>query len=73
MGVRVQVVQLGGTDLTSSAGKMLLAMLVAFAEIERDLIVERRMRASLVPKLQERNSVGLPKPHQLTGNRYGSG
>ena len=41
MGVRVHVVQLGGTDLTSSAGKMLLAMLAAFAEMERDLIVER--------------------------------
>jgi putative DNA-invertase from lambdoid prophage Rac len=41
LGVRVHVVQLGGTDLTSSAGKMLLAMLAAFAEMERDLIVER--------------------------------
>jgi putative DNA-invertase from lambdoid prophage Rac len=41
MGVRVHVVQLGGTDLTSAAGKMLLAMLAAFAEMERDLIVER--------------------------------
>lgn len=41
LGVRVHVVQLGGTDLTSSAGKMLLAMLSAFAEMERDLIVER--------------------------------
>ena len=41
MNVGVRVVQLGGTDLTSSAGKMLLAMLAAFAEMERDLIVER--------------------------------
>jgi putative DNA-invertase from lambdoid prophage Rac len=41
MGVPVHVVQLGGTDLTSSAGKMRLAMLAAFAEMERDLIVER--------------------------------
>lgn len=41
MKVRVHVVQLGGTDLTSPAGKMLLAMLAAFAEMERDLIVER--------------------------------
>lgn len=42
-GVRVFVTQLGATDLTSSAGKMLLAMLSAFAEMERDLIVERTM------------------------------
>lgn len=41
LNVRVHVCQLGGTDLTSSAGKMLLAMLAAFAEMERDLIVER--------------------------------
>jgi len=41
LGVRVHVVQLGGTDLTSSAGKMLLAMLAAFAAMERDLIIER--------------------------------
>ena len=41
LGVRVFVTQLGATDLTNSAGKMLLAMLAAFAEMERDLIVER--------------------------------
>jgi putative DNA-invertase from lambdoid prophage Rac len=41
LGVRVFVTQLGATDLTNSAGKMLLAMLAAFAEMERDLVVER--------------------------------
>ena len=40
-GVRVFVTQLGSTDLTSSAGKVLLAMLSAFAEMERDLVIER--------------------------------
>lgn len=39
-GVLVHVTPLGGTDLTGSAGKLLLAMLSAFAEMERDLIVE---------------------------------
>jgi DNA invertase Pin-like site-specific DNA recombinase len=39
--VHVFVTQLGATDLTNSAGKMLLAMLAAFAEMERDLIIER--------------------------------
>jgi putative DNA-invertase from lambdoid prophage Rac len=39
--IQVIVLQLGKTDLTSSAGKLLLTMLVAVAEMERDLLVER--------------------------------
>jgi DNA invertase Pin-like site-specific DNA recombinase len=40
-GVHVIVHQLGNTDLTSPAGKLLLHMLSAIAEMERDLLVER--------------------------------
>jgi DNA invertase Pin-like site-specific DNA recombinase len=39
--VKVIVLQLGITDLTSPPGKMLLTMLAAVAEMERDLLVER--------------------------------
>lgn len=39
--VKVIVLQLGSTDLTSTAGKFLLTMLSAVAEMERDLLVER--------------------------------
>src|SRR5690606_32576339 len=39
--VKVIVIQLGSTDLTSAAGKLLLTMLAAVAEMERDLLVER--------------------------------
>lgn len=39
--VKVIVLQLGSTDLTSAAGKLLLTMLAAVAEMERDLLVER--------------------------------
>jgi DNA invertase Pin-like site-specific DNA recombinase len=39
--IEVVVLQLGKTDLTSAAGKLLLTMLVAVAEMERDLLVER--------------------------------
>ena len=39
--VKVVVLQLGSTDLTSAAGKLLLTMLAAVAEMERDLLVER--------------------------------
>lgn len=41
LGVEVIVLQLGKLDLTSPAGKLMLAMLAAVAEMERDLIVER--------------------------------
>lgn len=40
-GIQVIVLQLGKVDLTSVAGKLLLTMLVALAELERDLLVER--------------------------------
>lgn len=41
MGVKVIVLQLGGIDLTSPAGKLMLTMLSAVAEMERSMIVER--------------------------------
>ena len=40
-GVPVYVQQLGRTDLTSPAGRMLMTMLAAVAEFERDILVER--------------------------------
>jgi len=40
-GIKVIVHQLGQTDLTSPAGKLLLTMLSAVASMERDLLVER--------------------------------
>jgi putative DNA-invertase from lambdoid prophage Rac len=40
-GIEVIVLQLGKLDLTSSAGKLMFAMLAAMAEMERDLLVER--------------------------------
>lgn len=40
-GVKVFVHQLGATNLTSAAGRMLMTMLAAVAEFERDLLRER--------------------------------
>lgn len=40
-GIKVHCLALGGTDLTSSSGKMTMTILSAVAEFERDLIVER--------------------------------
>lgn len=39
--IQVVVLQLGGVDLVSPPGKMMLTMLGAVAEMERDLLVER--------------------------------
>jgi DNA invertase Pin-like site-specific DNA recombinase len=41
LGVEVVVIQLGKLDLASTPGKLMLTMLAAVAEMERDLIVER--------------------------------
>jgi putative DNA-invertase from lambdoid prophage Rac len=41
MHVPVYCLQLGGADLTSAAGKMIMGMLNTFAEFERDLLIER--------------------------------
>jgi putative DNA-invertase from lambdoid prophage Rac len=40
-GIRLVVLQLGNLDLTSSAGSLLVKMLAAVADFERDLIIER--------------------------------
>jgi putative DNA-invertase from lambdoid prophage Rac len=40
-GVRVHCLALGGADLTSAAGKMVMGVLAAVAEFERDLLRER--------------------------------
>ena len=58
-GVKVVVLQLGTTDLTSTAGKLLLAMLASIAEMERDLIVERT-QAGLARAKIEGKALGRP-------------
>lgn len=40
-GVGVKCLALGGTDLTSPAGKMTMGVIAAVAEFERDLLIER--------------------------------
>ena len=41
LGVRLHCLQLGGMDLTSAGGKMIMGVMGAFAEFERDLLIER--------------------------------
>ena len=58
-GIKVIVHQLGNTDLTSPAGKLLLSMLAAVAEMERDLLIERT-QAGLARAKAEGKILGRP-------------
>ncbi|HJV26719.1 MAG TPA: recombinase family protein [Aromatoleum sp.] len=67
-GIKVVVLQLGDTDLTAPAGKLLLSMLAAVAEMERDLLVERT-QAGLARARAEGRTLGRPTkttPEQRT-------
>lgn len=55
--IKVIVLQLGDLDLTSAAGKLMLMMLSAVAEMERDLLVERT-HAGLVRAKSEGKTLG---------------
>jgi putative DNA-invertase from lambdoid prophage Rac len=57
--IEVIVLQLGKLDLTSPAGKLMLAMLGAVAEMERDLLVERT-QAGLARAKAQGKKLGRP-------------
>jgi putative DNA-invertase from lambdoid prophage Rac len=66
--ISVIVVQLGKLDLASAAGKMMLTMLAAVAEMERDLLVERT-QSGLARAKSEGKTLGRPSkttPEQRT-------
>lgn len=60
LGVSVVCLQLQGTDLTSTAGKLLVTMLSAIAQMERDMISERTKNA-LARKKAEGAVLGRPE------------
>jgi len=57
--VEVVVLQLGKLDLTSPAGKLMMNMLAAVAEMERDLLVERT-QSGLARAKAEGKTLGRP-------------
>lgn len=61
--IKVIVLQLGQLDLTSSAGKLMLAMLAAVAEMERDLLIERTQAGLTRAKAQGKR---LGRPSKTT-------
>lgn len=58
--VHVQVLQLGHLDLTSAAGKLMVTMLSAVAEMERDLLRERTA-SGLIRAKAEGKKLGRPE------------
>lgn len=60
MDCAVKVLQLGDTDLTSGAGKIILSTLAAVAEVERDILIERT-QAGLARAKAEGKTLGRPK------------
>lgn len=65
-GVRVHCLALGGTDLTSPAGKMTMGVIAAVAEFERDLLIERTQAG-----LKRAKAAGKPlgRPSALSGDQ----
>lgn len=59
VGVSVIVLALGKTDLTSTAGKLIVGVLAQVAEMERDLIIERT-QAGLERAKAEGKQLGRP-------------
>lgn len=57
--IKIIVLQLGQLDLTSAPGKLMLAMLAAVAEMERDLLVERT-QAGLARAKAQGKTLGRP-------------
>ena len=74
LGVEVVVLQLGKLDLASTPGKLMLAMLAAIAEMERDLIVERTQaglaRAKAEGKVLGRPAKTTPEQRKAMINAY---
>jgi putative DNA-invertase from lambdoid prophage Rac len=57
--IRIIVHALGGVDLTSPTGKLLVTMLAAVAEMERDLLIERT-QAGIARARSEGKVIGRP-------------
>jgi putative DNA-invertase from lambdoid prophage Rac len=57
--ISVHCLALGGADLTSSAGRMTMAVIAAVSEFERDLLVERT-QAGLKRVVSEGGRLGRP-------------
>lgn len=61
IGVKVHCLALGGVDLTSPSGKMIMSVLSSVAELERDLLIERTQAGLARAKAQGKKLGRKPK------------
>lgn len=59
-GIKVHCLALGGADLTSAAGKMMMSVISSMAEFEKDLLIERT-QAGLERAKSEGKTLGRPR------------
>lgn len=59
MGVRLKIIQLDSVDVTSTVGKLLVTMLSAVAEMERNMIAERT-KAGMARTKESGTKLGRP-------------
>jgi len=75
--IEVVVLQLGKLDLASPAGKLMLTMLAAVAEMERDLLIERTYagleRAKAEGKTLGRTPKTTPAQQEIMREAYAEG
>lgn len=64
MGIKVHCLALGGVDLTNSAGKMIMSVINAVAQFERDLLIERT-QSGIARAKSEGKTLGRPKALSL--------
>ena len=65
-GVKVNILNMGIVDLKSSMGKMMFTVLSAFAEYEKDCIVERMREGKSIARQDPNYREGRPKVHKDT-------
>ncbi|WP_250675280.1 recombinase family protein (plasmid) [Paraclostridium ghonii] len=63
-GIKVNILNMGIVDLSSSMGKMMFTVLTAFAEYEKDCIVERMKEGKAIAKQDINFKEGRPKVHK---------
>ena len=63
-GVKVNILNMGVVDLSNSIGKMMFTILSAFAEYEKDCIVERMREGKAIAKQKDGFREGRPLVHK---------
>lgn len=68
-GIRLVVLQLGNLDLTSSAGELMVKVLAAMADFERDLIIERTQAGQARARAEGKH---MGRPPKVTAEGRGA-